>query len=81
MLLMLPLHPAFDARPTFYMKPAALIRGLEDMLFSLLRKHILNYELPRGFVMLAFTMFDGSTDPYDHMLHYNQAMTLKTGND
>ena len=21
-------------------------------------------------------MFDSSTDPYDHMLHYNQAMTL-----
>ena len=31
--------------------------------------------------MLAFTMFDGSNDPYDHMLHYNQAMTLNTDND
>ena len=31
--------------------------------------------------MPAFTMFDGSNDPYDHMLHYNQAMTLNTGND
>ena len=26
-------------------------------------------------------MFDSSTDPYDHMLHYNQAMTLNAGND
>ena len=26
-------------------------------------------------------MFDGSTDPYDHMLHYNQAKTLNAGND
>ena len=26
-------------------------------------------------------MLDGSTDPYDHMLHYNQAMTLNVGND
>ena len=31
--------------------------------------------------MPAFTMFDGSNDPYDHMLHYNQAMTLNTDND
>ena len=31
--------------------------------------------------MPAFTMFDGSNDPYDHMLHYNQAMKLNAGND
>ena len=31
--------------------------------------------------MPAFTMFDGSNDPYDHMLYYNQAMTLNTDND
>ena len=31
--------------------------------------------------MPTFAMFDGSNDPYDHMLHYNQAMTLNTGND
>ena len=31
--------------------------------------------------MLTFAMFDGSSDPYDHMLHYNQAMTLNAGND
>ena len=31
--------------------------------------------------MPAFTMFDGSNEPYDHMLHYNQAMKLNTGND
>ena len=26
-------------------------------------------------------MFDGSTDPNDHMFHYNQAMTLNASND
>ena len=26
-------------------------------------------------------MYDGSSDPYDHMLHYNQAMILNTGDD
>ena len=31
--------------------------------------------------MPDFTMFNGSNDPYDHMLHYNQAMTLNVGND
>ena len=31
--------------------------------------------------MPTFTMFDDSSDPYDHMLHYNQAMTLNAGND
>ena len=31
--------------------------------------------------MPTFAMFDGSNDPYDHMLHYNQAMTLNAGND
>ena len=31
--------------------------------------------------MLTFAMFDSSNDPYDHMLHYNQEMTLNVGND
>ena len=26
-------------------------------------------------------MFDGSTYPYDHILHYNQAMTLNADSD
>ena len=30
--------------------------------------------------MPTFAMFDGSSDPYDHMLHYNHAMTLNVGN-
>ena len=51
------------------------------MLSSPLGQHILNYEPPRGFVMPSFTMFDGSNDPYDHMLHYNQATTLNADND
>ena len=31
--------------------------------------------------MQTSAMFYGSNDPYDHMLHYNQAMTLNAGND
>ena len=51
------------------------------MLPSPLRRHILDYEPSHGFVIPTFTMFDGSTNPYDHMLHYNQAMTLNASND
>ena len=51
------------------------------MLSLSLGQHILDYEPPRGFVILAFATFDGSSNPYDHMLHYNQAMILNLGND
>ena len=51
------------------------------MLSSSLGQHILNYEPPCGFVISVFTSFDGSTDPYDHMLHYNQTMILNASND
>ena len=76
-----PTHPAFSITPTFYIPPAALIRRPDDMLSSPLGQHILDYKPPCGFVILDFTTFDGSTDPYDHMLHYNQVMTLNVGND
>ena len=51
------------------------------MFSSPLGQHILSYESPRGFFILAFTMFDGSNDPYDHMLHYDQAMRLNADNN
>ena len=76
-----PTHPAFSTSPTFYIPPTALIRRPDDMLSSPLGQHILDYESPRGFVIPAFTTFDGSTNPYDRMFHYNQAMILNVGND
>ena len=57
------------------------VRGSYDMLSSPLGQHILYYEPPRGFVISLFAMYDGSSDPYDHMLHFNKAMILNTGND
>ena len=51
------------------------------MLSSPLGQHILDYEPPRGFVIPPFAMYDGSYDPYDHMLHFNQAMILNAGDD
>ena len=51
------------------------------MLSSSLGQHILNYEPPRRFVIPVFPTFDSFIDPYNHMLHYNQAMILNAGND
>ena len=63
------------------MPPTTTIRGPNNILSSPLGQHILDYEPPQGYIMPTFAMFDGSNDPYNHMLHYNQTMTLNTGND
>ena len=52
-------HPPFGTGPTFYMLPVALIRRPDDMLSPPLGQHILDYEPPHGFVILAFAMFNG----------------------
>ena len=78
---MLLAHLAFSTWPPFYMLLAALIRRLDDMLSSPLGQHILDYEAPHRFVIPTFATFDASVDPYDHMLHYNQAMILNASND
>ena len=74
-------HPAFGTRPTFYMLLAVPIQGPDDIPSSPLGQHILDYEPPRGFVIPAFSMFNGSIDPHDHILHYDQAMILNAGNN
>ena len=74
-------HPTFGIRPTFYMLLVAPIRGPEDMLSLPLRQHILEYEPPLGFTIPTFAMFDGFSNPYNHMLHYNQTMILNSSND
>ena len=75
------LHLEFGTGPTFYIPPIALILSPDDMLFLPIKQHILDYEPSRGFVIPAFTTFDGSIDPYDHILQYNQAMILNANND
>ena len=57
------------------------VQGPENMMSSPLGKHILSYEPSRGFVIPPFSIYDGSSDPYDHMLHFNQAMILNAGDD
>ena len=74
-------YPTFGATPAPYMPAPTAVRGLEDMMSSPLGQHILSYEPPRDFVITSFAMYDGSSDLYDHMLHFNQAMILSVGND
>ena len=51
------------------------------MLSSPLGQQILDCEPPHGFFIPPFAMYDGSSDPYDHMLHFNQAMILNAEDD
>ena len=42
---------------------------------------IINYESPRGFMVLKFSTYDGTSDSFHHIMHYKQLMTLNIGND
>ncbi|RVX04697.1 hypothetical protein CK203_024983 [Vitis vinifera] len=59
----------------------SISQRLDDMLSTSFNPHIINYEPPRGFLVPKFTMYDGMSDPFDHLLHYPQLMTLDIGND
>ncbi|KAL6330050.1 hypothetical protein AAG906_039967 [Vitis piasezkii] len=54
---------------------------LDDMLTTPFSSRIINYEPPRGFIVPKFSTYDGSSDPFDHIMHYRQLMTLDIGND
>ena len=75
----LSMYPPFGAAPAPQMIFSSAVRGPQDMLSTPLGQHILNYDTPCGFSIPPFTMYDGSSDPYDHMLHINQAMILNAG--
>ena len=75
------IYLTFGAAPAPHMPTSTTVRGLEDMLSSPLVQYILSYETPRGFVIPSFSMYDGSSDLYDHMLHFNQAMIVNVGDD
>nr|CAN62100.1 hypothetical protein VITISV_033308 [Vitis vinifera] len=51
------------------------------MLSTPFYSHITHYEPPRGFLVPKFSTYDGSSDPFDHIMHYRQLMTLDIGND
>ncbi|RVW59243.1 hypothetical protein CK203_101424 [Vitis vinifera] len=51
------------------------------MLSSPFSSRIIKYEPPRGFIVPKFSTYDGSSNPFDHIMHYRQLMTLDIGND
>ncbi|RVW28613.1 hypothetical protein CK203_100880 [Vitis vinifera] len=56
-------------------------RRLDNMLSMPFNPHIINYEPLRGFMVPKFSTYDGTSDPFDHIMHYRQLMTLDIGND
>ena len=75
------MYPPYGAAPTPQMIIPSTVRGPQDMLSTPLGQHILDYDPPSRFSIPPFAMYDGSSDPYDHMLHYNQVMILNAGDD
>ena len=75
------IYSPFGATPAPQVVFAPVVRGQQDILSTPLGQHILDYDPPRGFSIPPFAMYDGSSDPYDHMLHYNQVMILSAGDD
>ena len=69
------MYPTFGVALAPRLVSFTAVQGPEDMLSSLLGQP------PRGFVIPLFAMYDGSSNPYNHMLHFNQAMIMSTGND
>ena len=63
-------HP-FREPPTLHATFYPPVRGPYDMLSSPLGQHILDYEPPHRFFIPPFAMYDSSSYPYDHMLHFN----------
>lgn len=49
------------------------------MLSTSFDPHIINYDLPKGFVVPKFTMYDGLSNLFDHLMHFQQIMTLDIG--
>ena len=61
--------------------PDSISWRLDDMLSTPFDPHIISYELPRGFVVPKFIMYDGTSDPFDYIMYFKQLMTLDIGND
>lgn len=58
-----------------------ICRMLGDILSTPFDPYIISYKLPKGFLVPKFTMYNGMSDPFDHLLLYRQLKTLDIGND
>ena len=61
--------------------PDFVSKRLDDMFSTPFNPHIINYDPPRGFMVPKFSKYDGTSDPFDYIMHYRQLMTLDIGND
>lgn len=80
----MPQHIIPELQPRDFLLKAhlgSISRRLDDMFSTSFWSHIINYELPRGFFIPKFTMYDGSSDPFNHLMHFQQTMTLAIDND
>ena len=50
--------------------PDYVSKRLDDMLSMPFTPNIINYEPLRGFIVPKFSAYDGSSDPFDHIMHY-----------
>lgn len=77
--------PRVIAAQEVYPGPLATLVMLEKCLDGMLSMpfspRIINYEPLRVFIVPKFFTYDGSSDPFYHIMHYRQLMTLHIGND
>ena len=76
-----PLVARVGRDPSHLASSGSISRRLDDMLSTPFNSRIIKYEPPRGFIVSKFSTYDGSSDPFDHIMHYRQLMTLDIGND
>nr|CAN82277.1 hypothetical protein VITISV_008350 [Vitis vinifera] len=48
------------------------------MLSTPFSSRIIKYEPPRGFIVPKFSTYDGSSDPFDHIMHYRHKQNIST---
>lgn len=56
----------------------SISRQLDDMLSMSFGPYIVICEPPRGFVVPKFTMYDGTSDLFDHIMYFRQLIDVPT---
>ena len=63
--------------PTTKAPFCSISRQLDDMFSTSFGPHIINYELPRGFQVPKFTMYDRIIDHFDYLIHFRDVLLCK----
>ena len=59
----------------------AMSKALNQISRSPFMRRIERRRLPRRFTQPTFTMYNGQTDPVEHVSHFNQRMTVHSKNE